>query len=151
MLEIYTDGSSTGKVGDGGWSFVVLNDNDLLFESYGGAKETTNNRMELSAVIESLRYTYKHYPKNVFFTVYCDSQYVVKGLTEWFSKWEQKINDGKEIKNQDLWIDCWALLNEFSNIQIQWVRGHSGLQYNDRCDKLAKLGKLQMKDINNDL
>ena len=95
MIEIYTDGSSTGRVGDGGWSFLILNDGELLFESYGGEKDTTNNKMELTAVIEGLRYVYKHYPRNTFFSIYCDSQYVVKGMTEWFPKWEKKIESGK--------------------------------------------------------
>ena len=145
-LEIFTDGSSTGKVGEGGWAFVIINDDDCIYEASGGEDSTTNNRMELQAVIESLRYVYKHYPKNLDFTIYSDSQYVVKGINEWFPIWEDKISEGKEIKNQDLWTDCWSLVCEFPKLDLKWIRGHTGIKYNDRCDKLAKLAKLEVKN-----
>lgn len=140
MLEVYTDGSSTGKVGEGGWAFVVLQDGQVVHEDSAGADDTTNNRMELSAMIEGLRYVYKQYT-NQSATFYSDSQYVVKGMTEWYPAWERKMAKGKTIKNQDLWLEYKQLYDLFVNIDIKWVKGHSGVIHNERCDVLAKQAK----------
>lgn len=145
MFELYADGSSTGKVGEGGWAFVLLKDGNVVLEKYSGEDDTTNNRMELLGVIEGLRYICQNFSSKELITVYSDSQYVVKGITEWFSKWELEIARGKEIKNQDLWVDLKSLSDLFSNLSFQWINGHSGITYNERCDYLAKKGKIEVK------
>lgn len=145
MLKLYTDGSSTGKVGEGGWAFVLLAHDKPIHESYGGADETTNNRMELSGVIEGLSYVYDRYPPSIELIIYCDSQYVVKGINEWYPKWEQAMSRGKQIKNQDLWVELKSLIDLFTNTKLKWIRGHSGVEHNERCDVLAKQGKLEIK------
>jgi ribonuclease HI len=144
MFELYTDGSSTGKVGNGGWAFVLIQDSNVVVEKYGGAKDTTNNRMELSGVIEGLRHIYSSYSPNDHVLVYSDSQYVIKGITEWFTAWEKKIAKGKTIKNQDLWLELKTLSDLFTNINFEWIRGHDGNDQNERCDQLAKQGKLEV-------
>jgi len=145
-IDLYTDGSSTGKVGEGGWGFVVLEDDRIVKESSGGADETTNNRMELQGVIEGLIFIKNKYPSNVFIRVYSDSQYVVKGINLWYPKWKEKIDRGKVIKNQDLWIDLKGIVDLFDNIELLWVRGHDGNVYNEKCDYLAKQAKLLVKE-----
>lgn len=151
LLDLYTDGSSTGKVGEGGWAYVLLQPgmSPEMIEDYGGEDSTTNNRMELMGAIEGLRKIYSLYssqPDSV--TVYSDSQYVVKGIMDWFpNKWQEEIARGKEIKNQDLWIILYDLVQLFNNIKFQWVEGHAGIEHNERCDYLAKKGKLEIKQM----
>lgn len=151
MYQLYTDGSSTGSVGDGGWGFVLVANNEIIYEGSGGAVQTTNNRMELLGVIEGLKYVASQYSTNITIEVYSDSQYVIKGLNEWFPAWETKISRGKTIKNQDLWMDIKALVDLFSNIQLKWIRGHAGHLYNERCDVLAKEAKASMAYRNGQL
>lgn len=146
MLKLYADGSSTGKVGEGGWAFVILEGDKQVLELAGGALDTTNNRMELSGVIEGLRYIYSNYRSDTSITVYSDSQYVIRGITEWFPKWERGIEKGKKIKNQDLWIEYKQLVDLFTDIGFEWVKGHSGVESNERCDYLAKEAKLAIKN-----
>jgi ribonuclease HI len=145
MFKLYTDGSSTGRVGEGGWAFVIIKDDQLLFELSGGEHETTNNRMELSGVIEGLRYIYLNHSAEVDIIVYSDSQYVVKGALEWFPKWEKDIEKGKKIKNQDLWLECKQLIDLFGSVHFEWIEGHSGIEFNERCDYLAKQAKAMIK------
>ena len=111
MFEIYTDGSSTGKVGEGGWAFVITKQGVSIYETQGGADNTTNNRMELSAVIEALQHMYNAYPSNTPIVIYSDSQYVIKGINEWFPNGKKQLLKvrllkikiyGSNIKN--LWI-----------------------------------------------
>ena len=147
FFELYTDGSSTGKVGEGGWAYVLLKSGVVLLEQYGGEDNTTNNRMELMGAIEGLRELYGAHGSNSDITVYSDSQYVVKGIMEWFPKWQEEINRGKEIKNQDLWIALNDLFQSFSSIKFKWVEGHAGIEHNERCDYLAKKGKLEIKQM----
>lgn len=141
MIEIYTDGSSTGGVGAGGWAFLVVEEEVITYEEAGSADNTTNNRMELSGVIEGLRYARAHYDPDVLLRVFSDSQYVVKGIMEWYPSWEAKMARGKTIKNQDLWIDLKSLVDLFNNVELVWIRGHAGHEYNERCDVLAKTAK----------
>lgn len=145
-IEIYTDGSSTGKVGEGGWGFVILINGSFHYEDSGGALETTNNRMELQAAIEGLEAVYNSFSSESNVTVYSDSQYVTKGITEWYPNWEKKMAKGKQIKNQDLWINFKQLTDQFSSIKFEWVKGHSGIDYNERCDYLAKQAKQEIKN-----
>jgi ribonuclease HI len=145
MIELYVDGSSTGKVGDGGWGFVVVIQQQVMHTAFGSATNTTNNRMELMAAIEGLRYVAASHSSTMPITLFSDSQYVVKGITEWFPKWKIDIDRGKEIKNQDLWLDYAQIVDYFTNIDFKWIRGHSGHIYNELCDQLAKQGKKAVK------
>jgi len=145
-IALYADGSSTGKVGEGGWSFVIVNSDRIICEAFGGEPNTTNNRMELLGIIEGLRYLHTTYPATINLTIYSDSQYAIKGIQDWFPQWELKIARGKVIKNQDLWLDYKQLIDLFPNCKLQWIRGHAGNVFNERCDTLAKQGKLKVKE-----
>jgi ribonuclease HI len=143
-LKIFTDGGCSGNPGPGGWAYVItietFQGQKLLAEQFGGEKATTNNRMELTAVIESLRAlkTMDNTPRKAI--VYTDSQYVQKGITEWILKWKQnswRTSDKKPVKNQDLWVELDALCGDFS-LTWEWVRGHSGIEYNERCDAMTQ-------------
>ena len=143
-LKIYTDGGCSGNPGPGGWAFVMVLETfqggEILAEQKGGEKSTTNNRMELTAVIESLRAlkTMDGVPGRA--VVCTDSQYVQKGITEWIRKWKQnagRTSDRKPVKNQDLWVELDSLAGEFS-LAWEWVRGHSGVEYNELCDRMTQ-------------
>ena len=143
-LKIYTDGGCSGNPGPGGWAFVMVLETfqggKILAEQKGGEKSTTNNRMELTAVIESLRAlkTMDGVPGRA--VVCTDSQYVQKGITEWIRKWKQnawRTSDRKPVKNQDLWVELDSLAGEFS-LAWEWVRGHSGVEYNELCDRMTQ-------------
>jgi ribonuclease HI len=143
-LKIYTDGGCSGNPGPGGWAYVMtletFQGSKVLAEKYGAEENTTNNRMELTAVIESLRAlkTMPDIPRKA--AIYTDSQYVQKGITEWIGKWKRNswlTSDKKPVKNQDLWVELDSLAGEFS-LGWVWVRGHSGLEYNERCDRMTQ-------------
>jgi ribonuclease HI len=138
-IEIYTDGSSLGNPGPGGWGMVVVENNKIIKEQGGYDKDTTNNRMELMAVIESIKYLRKSDFLNV--TIYADSSYVLLGITSWIFNWEKngwRTANKKEVLNQDLWKDLISLVRNYDN-KINWekVKGHSGHIYNDRADEIA--------------
>lgn len=136
-VEIFCDGACSGNPGPGGYG-AILRYGRHEKEISGGAKETTNNRMELSAAIEALRLLTR--PCSV--TITTDSQYLVKGMTEWIEGWQRKgwRNSKKEpVVNRDLW----ELLLELTRphiVQWRWVRGHAGHAENERCDQLARDG-----------
>jgi len=144
LLKIYTDGGCSGNPGPGGWAYVIVTDafqgDEILAEQWGAEKDTTNNRMELTAVIESLWAikTMNDVPRQV--TIYTDSQYVQKGITDWIHKWKQnawRTSDKKPVKNKDLWIALDSLAGEFSPGWV-WVQGHAGIEYNERCDRMTQ-------------
>lgn len=134
-VEIYTDGACSGNPGVGGWASVLLYEQHKK-ELYGNDKETTNNRMELTAVIEALKALKR--PCNV--TLYSDSKYVIDSINkDWVYKWEANNwikSDRKPALNTDLWKELLALL-EVHNVKFVWVKGHNGNEYNERCDELA--------------
>jgi ribonuclease HI len=143
-LKIYTDGGCSGNPGPGGWAYVIaletFQGGKILAERWGAEKNTTNNRMELTAVIESLRAlkTMTNVPRQA--AIFTDSQYVQKGITEWINKWKRnswRTSDKKPVKNQDLWMELDALAGEFP-LTWEWVRGHSGVDYNERCDQMTQ-------------
>ena len=143
-LKIYTDGGCSGNPGPGGWAYIVVTDTfqgeKILARQWGAVKNTTNNRMELSAVIEALRAlkAMTGIPRKM--AVYTDSQYVQKGITEWIFNWKRnswRTSDKKPVKNQDLWMELDSLAGEFS-ITWEWVRGHSGIEYNEQCDQMTQ-------------
>jgi ribonuclease HI len=136
-IEMFTDGACRGNPGSGGWG-VLLRTNGREKELYGGEPETTNNRMEMMAAIRGLE-TLKH-PCRVKITT--DSQYVMKGATEWMANWKRrgwKTANRQPVKNVDLWQRLSAAL-ENHDVQWHWVRGHTGHAENERADALANLG-----------
>lgn len=131
-LTIYTDGSSRGNPGPGGYGAILMFGNHRK-ELSGGYRKTTNNRMELLAVIKALQALTK---KNIPLTIYTDSRYVADSIMKgWLKTWiDTNFKGGK--KNKDLWLQYHALARYFS-ITIQWVKGHANNPYNNRCDVLA--------------
>lgn len=137
---IYTDGGCSGNPGPGGWGVVVIFNGEVRQLS-GGEKNTTNNRMELTAAINALSIV-KNTPdfKNHKITVNIDSQYVKNGITVWIKGWKLKgwkTADKKPVKNQDLWIQL-DELNSALNVSWNWVKGHAGIEYNEICDQLCQ-------------
>lgn len=129
-IEIFTDGACSGNPGPGGWG-VLLRYGGHEKELSGGEKETTNNRMEMMAVIEGL----SALKKSSTVDLYTDSQYVQKGVTEWMKGWKAKGWPSR-IKNQDLWVRIDELVTRHE-VRFHWVRGHDGHEENERVDKLA--------------
>lgn len=136
-VQIYTDGACKGNPGPGGWG-ALLKWGVHEREIFGGELSTTNNRMELQAVIEALRVLKR--PARV--VVHTDSQYVQKGITEWLRNWKArgwKTADRKPVKNQDLWQQLDELVSAHE-VRWRWVRGHVGHPGNERADALANRG-----------
>lgn len=139
-VEIYTDGACKGNPGPGGWGALLIY-KGAKRELWGGEAQTTNNRMEMTAVIRALEALKR--PSKV--SVHTDSQYVQKGVSEWMAGWKKRnwrTSDGKPVKNQDLWLQLDAL-SRLHEIQWNWVRGHAGHPENERADALANQGVLQ--------
>jgi ribonuclease HI len=133
-VEIYTDGACRGNPGVGGWAATLSVDGHLK-ELSGAEQHTTNNRMELTAVIRALESLKRPVQADVF----TDSEYVRKGITEWMTNWKArgwKTADKKPVKNQDLWEQL-DKLAAGHRIQWHWVKGHSGNEGNERVDRLA--------------
>ena len=136
-VEIYTDGACRGNPGIGGWG-ATLSYNGTVKEIYGGEQQTTNNRMEMTAVIEAL----SALTKASTVTLYSDSKYVLQGINDWMPNWKKrnwKTASKQAVKNVDLWqkIDQ---LTQPHDIKWVWVKGHSGDPGNERADELANLG-----------
>jgi ribonuclease HI len=135
MIEIFTDGACSGNPGPGGWG-AILRKGDTEKELFGGEALTTNNRMEMTAVIEALRAL----KGPVAARVHTDSQYVQKGISEWIHGWKRrgwKTADRQPVKNADLWQTLDAL-TVGHRIEWLWVRGHAGHAENERVDALAR-------------
>ena len=134
---IYTDGACKGNPGPGGWG-VLLRSGAVEKELCGGELGTTNNRMELMAVIEAL----SALKRPCAVTLYLDSEYVRKGITEWIGGWKRrgwKTADNKPVKNDDLWRTLEAMAAQH-DVDWRWVKGHSGDPGNERADGLANRG-----------
>ena len=137
VVEIYTDGACKGNPGVGGWG-ALLRASGVEKELFGGESDTTNNRMELMAVIEALRAL----SRSCDAVVYTDSSYVQKGISEWIHGWKRngwRTSDRKPVKNADLWL----ILDELARqhrVEWKWVRGHAGHPENERADALANRG-----------
>lgn len=141
QISIWTDGACKGNPGTGGWG-ALLKYGAHKKEIYGGEANTTNNRMELLAVIEAL--TLLKRPCEVH--IYTDSQYVQKGMSEWITGWKQRgwrTAAKKPVKNADLWQQLDALCEQHQ-VEWHWVRGHTGDPGNERADELANLGVEQI-------
>ena len=129
-VEIFTDGSSLGNPGPGGWCAI------LRYKNYektisGGEDYTTNNRMELKAVIEAL----KRLKEPCEIELFSDSTYVLKGINEWLNNWIKK--DFKNVKNEDLWRE-FIEVSRGHKINVNWIKGHSGHMENEKCDTISK-------------
>lgn len=137
---IYTDGGCSGNPGPGGWGVVILADGKDIRLS-GGEKNTTNNRMELTAAITALKTVsqspdFSSRPVQLF----SDSQYVKNGITSWITNWKKngwKTAAKKPVLNQDLWMEL-DKLNSSLSVNYNWVKGHAGIEYNEVCDSLCQ-------------
>ncbi|MDC0161743.1 ribonuclease HI [bacterium] len=136
MITIYTDGACSGNPGIGGWGVVIheKNKEDILLN--GGNDNTTNNRMELTAAIEALKYF--QVKKNI--TLITDSKYVKDGIKSWIQNWKKngwRTTSKKSVKNKELWIELDDLITKH-NINWEWVKGHAGNTSNEKADYLAR-------------
>jgi len=138
QIEIFTDGSSLGNPGAGGWCAILrYKGNEKIIS--GGENYTTNNKMELTAVIEAL----KALKEPCEIELYSDSTYVLKGINEWLKNWVKK--NFKNVKNPELWKE-FLEVSKPHKIHINWVKGHSGHKENEICDKIAKKEALKRKN-----
>ncbi len=129
---VYTDGACSGNPGPGGFAAILLYKERKKIIS-GFEEITTNNRMELKAVIEALK-AIKN--KNIPIVIYTDSSYVQKGLTQWIENWKKR--NWKKVKNIELWKELDALVRKFKNLEIKHIKGHSGDKYNELADSIAR-------------
>jgi|SRR3989344_4494528 len=133
MITIYTDGASRGNPGPGGWGAIIIRDDEVV-ELGGAETHTTNNKMELTATIKAL----ESIPEREV-TIYTDSEYVMKGMTNWIKKWQEKgwkTANKKPVLNQDLWQKLLDV-SKGRNIEWKYVAGHSGVPLNERADEIA--------------
>ncbi|MDR2543818.1 MAG: ribonuclease HI [Treponema sp.] len=144
MLKIFTDGGCSGNPGPGGWAYVFVlqtfQGEQIIAQNKGSQKEATNNRMELTAVIEALRALKRTNDLPRQAVIYTDSQYVQKGITEWIHTWKRnswRTSDKKPVKNQDLWMELDSLAGEFP-LKWEWIKGHAGNKYNELCDIMTQ-------------
>jgi ribonuclease HI len=136
-IVMYTDGACSGNPGPGGWGALLISDGHRK-ELFGGEAETTNNRMEMMAVIQGA----EALKRASDLDIYTDSTYVLKGMTEWLEGWKQrgwKTAGKKPVKNMDLWQQLEKAL-EPHKVNWFWVKGHSGVPGNERADELARNG-----------
>jgi ribonuclease HI len=142
-IEYYTDGACKKNPGVGGWAVCGF---DPPLERNGFEKHTTNNRMELVAVIRA----FDEMEKDCNYIIYTDSQYVYKGITEWRHSWKKKDwsnSKKKVIENVDLWKELDLLVESHKNVEYQWIRGHDGNIGNEKADRLANEAILQNMSI----
>lgn len=137
IITAYSDGSCLGNPGPGGWAVAILSHDGATRTLAGGEDHTTNNRMELTGAIEALRAL----PADVPSVLFCDSEYVVRGATEWRKGWERRNwrnANGKAVANPDLWRVLCAALDARPLVTMRWVRGHAGNAWNEAVDRLAQ-------------
>jgi len=134
-VNLFTDGACSGNPGPGGWA-AILRSGQHERELSGGDPATTNNRMELTAVIRGL----EALKRRSAVTIHTDSRYVMDGITQWMKNWKRngwKTSDKKPVKNEDLWRELDALC-QAHDLHWRWVRGHNGHAENERADALAR-------------
>lgn len=137
-IDIYTDGGCSGNPGPGGWAYVILSDGVMVSNSSGSSGYTTNNIMELTAVINALEACSLMGFNTV--NLNTDSQYVKNGITTWIHSWKQKgwkTASKDPVKNRELWEKLDGL-NAKMNVTWTWVKGHAGIKYNEMCDSLVR-------------
>ena len=136
MITIYTDGACSGNPGVGGWGVVIIENDRKEIYLNGGSDNTTNNKMELNAAIQALKY-FKN-KKNI--KLITDSKYVKDGIQSWIQNWKKngwKTAAKKPVKNKELWIELDDLITKH-NISWEWVKGHAGNKHNEKADYLAR-------------
>lgn len=137
-ITLFSDGSALGNPGPGGWGVIIrYGEHEKVLS--GGEAHTTNNRMELKAVIEGL----KALKESCRVTIYSDSSYVVKGINEWLQGW--RARHFAKVKNPDLWQE-YISAAKLHHVQAVWVKGHAGHEENERCDTLAKQEATKQKE-----
>ncbi len=138
---IFTDGGCSPNPGPGGWGFVVVDQDTIVHEAYGGELETTNNRMELTAIIQALEYCLITPPKTPI--LYADSNLCVQTYNEWMAGWEARGWRRKRgaIENLDLVKQLAALKQQYPQLQVTWIKAHAGLQWNEYADQLVQKGR----------
>ena len=137
IIKIFTDGACKGNPGKGGWGALIIDNNEEI-EIYGGSLNTTNNRMELLATINALKF----FDDSKIIELYTDSKYVQNGITDWIDNWKKNgwLNASKKpVKNIELWKELDAMSN-FHKVDWFWVKGHSNHRENDLADALANRG-----------
>lgn len=134
MIQIFSDGACSKNPGPGGWAAVLVQSSQVIKTVAGYDKNTTNNRMELLGAINGI-----HIAKNLGtnFLVLTDSIYVKDGITKWIFSWKKNNWKNGQIKNIDLWMQLSAVTMH-SNIEWQWIKGHSNIEYNEMADSLAR-------------
>lgn len=140
MIEIYTDGSCLKNPGGRGTcAYVIIENNKLLHQKAYRKDSTTNNRMEISAILMSMLFIKE---KGLIgrITIYSDSQYAVKGITEWMHGWKKKNwrKKGEDIPNRDLWEKVYEAYSAVGEVTVKWVRGHANSEWNIYTDKLCE-------------
>ena len=136
MIRIYTDGACSGNPGIGGWGAVILNVSDKPILLNGGELNTKNNRMELTAAIESILF----FNKKEYLEIYTDSKYLKDGIERWIVKWKKngwKTANKKAVKNKDLWTELDTEISKHI-IKWNWVKGHANNEFNEKADSLAR-------------
>jgi ribonuclease HI len=149
LIEIYTDGGCSGNPGPGGWAFTLNADGVFSTELSGAEKDTTNNKMELTAVIRALEYARNLGSEKI--VVNTDSQYVRNGILSWVANWKRKgwrTADNKPVKDKEYWLELDNLVS-LLNLQFNWVKGHNGVELNERCDTLVQLEIKRLKENEN--
>jgi ribonuclease HI len=144
-IVIYTDGGCSGNPGPGGWAFV-LRDGSGEVRGSGGEAATTNNRMELRAVISALEEAERRSP-GAAVVLYTDSQYVKNGIGSWIASWKRngwRTADKKPVKNKELWEELDAV-NARVRPKFLWVEGHAGVEGNERCDAMVQVEILKLR------
>lgn len=152
MIEIYTDGACSGNPGPGGAAFVVVREDEIVFQKAFSFPHTTNNFCELFSVSEAIRYLLNtNAPQGIIFS---DSKYVVDGINIWLPGWENndwRSSSGNKIKNMELWQNIsiyWKVITSICDISIHYVKGHSGNKWNNAVDKLARNAIIRTNENN---
>lgn len=147
-VDIYTDGGCSGNPGPGGWAFAVRTADNTTVTASGGAAMTTNNQMELTAVIEALASLSRQTSEPTRLIVHTDSQYVKNGITVWIHGWLRngwRTAAGKPVKN----VEYWKRLKELADaalVEWKWVPGHAGVELNELCDALVQTEIAKYRD-----
>lgn len=139
-ITLYTDGACSGNPGPGGWACVLLSPKGYVIELGGAESQSTNNRMELKAAIEGLRWLFvRKELSSTMVRLYTDSKYLIQGIESWVRSWKKngwKTSEGNPVANQDLWEEMDQLREGFS-LELHYVPGHEGVPGNERCDEIA--------------
>lgn len=142
MITIFADGASSGNPGPGGWGAIVLDESQQVQELAGGDPHTTNNKMELKAILAALRLIHEKNLPGQSVSIHTDSSYVIQGITQWIHSWKRngwKTAEGKDVLNRDLWEALSEAAQALKPRKLTWnyVPGHAGIPGNDRVDELA--------------